>query len=61
MRPEVAAVTGVDPFSVPMRVLHVWQPVEAGVPRYALAAAQFQAEHGWDVHIACPEPVPTPT
>lgn len=60
MRPEVAVVSGVDPFSVAMRVLHVWQPLEAGVPRYALGAAQFQAERGWDVHVANPEPAASP-
>lgn len=52
-------ITGVsDPFVQPLRVLHVWQPIEAGVPRYAWAAAQFQGEHGWDVHVACPNPTP---
>ena len=49
---------GPDPFARRLRVLHVWQPVEAGVPRYAWAAAQFQGEHGWDVHVACPKPTP---
>ncbi len=53
---EVSVVSGVDPFEVPMKVLHVWQPVEAGVPRYANAAARFQADRGWEVHTASPEP-----
>lgn len=56
MHPEIGAVSGVDPFSLGLRVLHVYQPVEAGVPRYANAAAAFQAAHGWTVHIANPEP-----
>lgn len=47
-----------SPFETRLRVLHVWQPLEAGVPRYAWAAAQFQGEHGWDVHAACPNPTP---
>lgn len=49
---------GADPFAATLRVLHVWQPLEAGVPRYAWAAAQFQGEHGWDVHAVCPNPTP---
>ncbi len=51
-------MTAADPFSERLRVLHVWQPLEAGVPRYAWAAAQFQGDHGWDVHVACPNPEP---
>lgn len=47
-----------DPFARRLRVLHVWQPTEAGVPRYAWAAAQFQADHGWTVDVACPNPTP---
>lgn len=50
--------SGGSPFDTPLRVLHVWQPTEAGVPRYAWAAAQFQADHGWTVHAACPNPTP---
>ncbi len=46
------------PFADPLRVLHVWQPIEAGVPRYAWAAAEYQGDHGWDVHAACPNPSP---
>ena len=46
MRPEISDVSGVDPFSLGLRVLHVYQPVEAGVPRYANAAAEFQAASG---------------
>lgn len=57
---ELPSVGGIDPFATPLRVLHVWQPTEAGVPRYAWAAAEFQAEHGWDVHVACPLPQPHP-
>ena len=57
MRPEISDVSGVDPFSLGLRVLHVYQPVEAGVPRYANAAAEFQAARGWTVHMANPEPV----
>ncbi len=54
--PELLVVGAFDPFAEPLRVLHVWQPTEAGVPRYAWGAAQFQADHGWDVHVACPNP-----
>lgn len=44
------------PFDLRLRVLHVWQPEGAGVPRYAEAAAAFQAAHGW--HVATASPVP---
>lgn len=57
---ELPPVDDLDPFATRLRVLHVWQPIEAGVPRYAWAAAEFQAEHGWDVHVACPRPEPHP-
>jgi len=43
-----------------MRILHVWQPAEAGVQIYASGAARFQAEKGWDIHVACPNPPPMP-
>lgn len=56
----VRSVSGVDPFRLPLRVLHVWQPDVAGVPRYAQAAARFQAEHGWLVHVAGPDPEQAP-
>jgi glycosyltransferase involved in cell wall biosynthesis len=36
-------------------VLHVTQPVDAGVARYVLAAGLDQAARGWDVAVACPD------
>ena len=50
MRAEL--VCGVNPFSVRLRVLHVLQPQTGGVPAYVQAIAGFQADHGWEVHIA---------
>ncbi len=47
-------ISGVDPFATPLRVLHVLQPTEAGVWRYASDMAQFQSDHGWQVHVASP-------
>ena len=47
-------VSGVDPFATELRVLHVLQPTEAGVWRYATEMASWQADRGWDVHIASP-------
>lgn len=37
-----------------LRILHVSQPTEAGVPNVLLAYAQDQLARGWDVHVACP-------
>ncbi|TCK20892.1 glycosyltransferase [Pseudonocardia endophytica] len=37
-----------------MRVLHVSQPVDAGVAAVALMLAADQRERGWDARIACP-------
>lgn len=37
-----------------MKVVHVTQPVEAGVAVVVLALARAQQERGWDVGIACP-------
>lgn len=37
-----------------MRVLHVSQPVEAGVPNVVLALAAHQRDRGGEVHVACP-------
>jgi glycosyltransferase involved in cell wall biosynthesis len=37
-----------------MRVLHVSQPVEAGVANVVVALAADQIERGYDVHVACP-------
>jgi glycosyltransferase involved in cell wall biosynthesis len=39
---------------VRMRVLHVSQPVEAGVANVAAALMGDQRERGYDVHLACP-------
>ena len=36
------------------RVLHVSQPVEAGVARYVVAACTHQSALGWQVAVACP-------
>lgn len=47
-------ISGVDPFTRSLRVLHVLQPTEAGVWRYASDMSSFQATNGWDVHAACP-------
>ncbi|MDQ1308637.1 MAG: hypothetical protein QG671_4472 [Actinomycetota bacterium] len=45
-------VSGADPFDSQMRVLHVAQPVDAGVAGYVEALSRFQVERGWDVHVA---------
>ncbi|GHH54248.1 glycosyltransferase family 4 protein [Lentzea cavernae] len=37
-----------------MKILHVTQPVEAGVAVVVLALARAQQRRGWDVGIACP-------
>ncbi|MFD9700824.1 glycosyltransferase [Lentzea sp. NPDC059081] len=37
-----------------MKVVHVTQPVEAGVAVVVLALARDQQRRGWDVRIACP-------
>lgn len=37
-----------------MRVLHVSQPVEAGVANVVVALAADQVDRGYDVHVACP-------
>jgi glycosyltransferase involved in cell wall biosynthesis len=37
-----------------MRMLHVSQPVEAGVAHVVLALVADQVERGYDVHVACP-------
>ena len=47
-------ISGVDPFASALSVLHVLQPGEAGVWRYASDMAQFQSEQGWRVHVASP-------
>ncbi|MFN8214639.1 MAG: glycosyltransferase [Candidatus Nanopelagicales bacterium] len=47
-------ISGVDPFASHLRVLHVLQPGEAGVWRYASDMAGFEAAQGWDVHVASP-------
>ncbi|USX56142.1 glycosyltransferase [Lentzea sp. HUAS12] len=38
-----------------MKIVHVTQPVEAGVAVVVLALARAQRERGWDVSIACPD------
>ncbi|MFD4638977.1 glycosyltransferase [Lentzea sp. NPDC058436] len=38
-----------------MKIVHVTQPVEAGVAVVVLALAKAQRERGWDVSIACPD------
>ena len=38
-----------------MRVLHVAQPLDAGVPRVAGDLVADQARRGWDVTVACPQ------
>lgn len=45
-----------DPFALHRRVLHVAQPGEGGVAGFVDAVSAFQAEHGWDVHVAGPHP-----
>ncbi len=59
MRLTAETVSGVDPFANPLRVLHVLQPGEAGVWRYAADMSGFQSAHGWQVHVASPVPVPS--
>ncbi len=54
MRPEISVITGVDPFGIGMRVLHVWAPGNGRVAEFATTHAGFQAERGWEVHTACP-------
>jgi glycosyltransferase involved in cell wall biosynthesis len=39
---------------VPLRVLHVSQPIEAGVPNVVTALVTDQVAAGYDVHVACP-------
>jgi glycosyltransferase involved in cell wall biosynthesis len=39
---------------VPLRLLHVSQPVEAGVPAVVTALATDQVARGHEVHVACP-------
>jgi glycosyltransferase involved in cell wall biosynthesis len=36
------------------RILHVSQPVEAGVAIVLADLAEYQQASGWDVHVACP-------
>ncbi len=36
------------------RILHVSQPVDAGVAVVLADLAEFQQAQGWDVHVACP-------
>lgn len=38
----------------PLTVLHVSQPVDAGVPAVLLSQAEDQVARGWSVHVACP-------
>jgi glycosyltransferase involved in cell wall biosynthesis len=38
-----------------MRVLHVAQPLDAGVPRVAGDLVADQVRRGWDVSVACPQ------
>lgn len=59
MRFTAETVSGVDPFATRLRVLHVLQPGEAGVWRYASDMSGFQSAHGWQVHVASPVPVPS--
>ena len=50
MRSETA-----DPASGhPVRILHVAQPVDAGVPRVVVDLVRDQVGRGWDVVVACP-------
>ena len=37
-----------------MRILHVAQPVDAGVPRVVVDLLTDQVARGWDVRLACP-------
>jgi glycosyltransferase involved in cell wall biosynthesis len=39
---------------VPLRLLHVSQPIEAGVPNVIAALVTDQIAHQHDVHVACP-------
>lgn len=41
--------------SAPMRVLHVAQPLDAGIPRVAGDLVDDQVRRGWDVTVACPQ------
>lgn len=52
MSADWQTVSGLDPFSVPLTVLHVAQPVDGGVAGYVRSVAAFQASHGWDVTVA---------
>ena len=48
---EPVSATGVP---VTLRVLHVSQPVEAGVPNVVASLVTDQLGRGYDVHVACP-------
>ncbi len=48
------ALTGRGPASPPVRVLHVAQPVEAGVARVVIDLITDQVGRGWEVWLACP-------
>lgn len=47
-------VSGLHPFAVRRRVLHVVAPGFEGIFRYVRQAASFQRQGGWEVHVAGP-------
>lgn len=49
-------VSGLHPFAVRRRVLHVVARGQEGVARYVQDASEFQGEGNWDVHVATPDP-----
>lgn len=48
-------LTAMDPFAVRRTVLHVMQPIDGGVAGYVQGLASYQANRGWDVHVAAPD------
>lgn len=56
MHPDISSISGVDPFAVPLRVLHVAQPTSGGVPRMVEQLARHEASGGWEVHVAADLP-----
>lgn len=48
-------VSGLHPFAVRRRVLHVVGDGQEGIARYVKDASTFQSQGGWDVHVAAVE------
>jgi hypothetical protein len=48
---DATRASGVDPFDVDLRVLHVVHPAASEAARYARDVADGEAHRGWDVHV----------